>query len=132
MDFIYYIIFNTYYKHGNFKNDKPPFTVFFIWLLCFFCITLSLKTIYEIVYLGPYYKGKGFGKYSKYLIGILCGTLVYFMFYFNKRYVNIYLKYRNNHFANGLVAKLFTWFFVIFLIASPFLTIFLRNLIYPR
>jgi len=41
---LFYIIYNTYYKHGNYKNDIPPLTVFGIFYTAIVSTCFSMIT----------------------------------------------------------------------------------------
>jgi len=44
---LFYIIYNSYYKHGQYKNDMPSLTVGGIFLGCFFGIGISISTLID-------------------------------------------------------------------------------------
>ncbi len=130
MDFIFYIIYNAYYKDGNYKNDMPAFTVFILFTLAFFCILLMLADVKVLLTEGPYVKELGLKKYHIYLLGLMGAVITYLMFYINKRYVNIYDTYKDSRFANGYTGKIIGWTGLFIMILSPFIFIYIRNSLY--
>ncbi len=126
MDFIFYIIYNSYFKHGNYKNDIPPLTVGGIFTVVFFCLTLLIKGIRAYVLYGnvPF---AGFEKNHAPIVGFFCAIAAYLMFYRNKRYINIYNQFKDNQFANSWPGKILGWMAIILLMLSPFIFTSIRK-----
>jgi glucan phosphoethanolaminetransferase (alkaline phosphatase superfamily) len=126
MNRLFYIIYNSYYKHGEYKNDNPSLTVGGIFMGCFFCIALSILNI--IGWINPlYYRLPKLSKPILFLITILFGIIVYFVFYHNKRYQKIYETYKENIFLNSKRAKYLGFLITILIIISPFILALVRN-----
>ncbi|PRZ28137.1 hypothetical protein BC624_101427 [Flavobacterium granuli] len=119
MNRLFYIIYNSYYKNGEYKNDIPSLTVGGIFLICFFCIRLSVLAIMELV--NPPYHHTKTSSPTVMLEMIVYGILVYFLFYHNKRYQRIYEKYKENVFLNSKIAKFLGFCTVILIIVFPFI-----------
>ena len=74
---LFYIIYNAYYKHGEYKNDIPPLTVGGIFLGCFF--SLGLLSYVILGWGNPiYYKVPKINKPTM-LIFTMVGLLIYFL-----------------------------------------------------
>ena len=125
---IFYIIYNSYYKHGNFKNDMPAYTVFFIFTISFFCQMLFLIGLWDLID-DPYTIAE-ISKLANIFFFLSCFAITYFLFYVNKRYIIIYNTYKDNSFANSRLGKFMGWSFIILSILSPFIFIIIRNKIY--
>jgi uncharacterized membrane-anchored protein len=126
MDFIFYIIFNSYFKDGHYKNDIPPLTVGGIFTILFFCIILLIQGIYEYFQFGNI-AVRSFGKIYAILIGWICAGLVYFVFYYNKRYIKIYNRFKDDKFANSWIGGIFGWGLLALLMLSPFMFVLVRK-----
>lgn len=127
-NFIFYVIYNSYYKHGNYKNDNPPFTVFFIFALTFFCQLLFLVEFYRYVQ-DPYIRSIG-SKSIEPFLALLSLISTYLVFYLNRRYEVIYNEHKDDLLANSFLGKFIGWSALIFFILSPFLLTLIRNKIY--
>jgi hypothetical protein len=130
MNKLFYIIYNSYYKHGEYKNDNPSLTVWGIFLIFFFSISLDIVIITKLIN-DPLFLH--FQKPSKpfILLGlVLFGALVYFLFFHNKRYYEIYETYKENIFLNKKSTKYWGFFIVFFIIVSPLIIGLVRNKIY--
>lgn len=126
MDFIFYVIFNSYFKHGNYKNDIPPLTVGGIFAFLFFCMVLLIQGIYEYFQFGNV-PVRSFGEIYTILIGWICAGLVYFIFYYNKRYIRIYNRFKDNKLANSWTGRILGWGLLAFLMFSPFMFVLIRK-----
>jgi len=126
MDRFFYIIFNSYYKHGSYRKDIPSVTVFGIFVGFFFGLILLLIEVNEF-FKNPRFKGLGMEKTDYYLLGILSAAIVYFLFYFRKRYAVIYEKYKDSRFLNSKGAKILGFCVAVLFIISPLLFGIVRN-----
>ncbi len=126
MDFIFYIIYNSYFKHGNYKNDIPPLTVGGIFTVVFFCVILLIKGIHSYYSYGDI-PARSFGKVYNIAIGWMCAGLVYLVFYHNKRYIKIYHRFKDNQFANSWPGKILGWMAIALLMLSPFIFTSIRK-----
>jgi prolipoprotein diacylglyceryltransferase len=116
MDFIFYTIYNSYFKHGNYKNDIPPLTVGGI-----FFISVKDYFLFGNIVTKP------FSQLEAALIGWGCGFCIYFIFYFNKRYIRIYTRYKDHKLANSWSGKIIGWLSILFIMLSPFIFISIRK-----
>lgn len=128
IDKLFYIIYNSYYKHGKFHNDSPPLTVFGI-----FCIAtnsllmMSVSSVYQ--YNDPLYLRKNHLP-NRGIWLIISVALVYFTFYHNKRYQKIYEKYSHNLAYDALLQKVIAFTTMVLLIATPFIFALIYNKLY--
>lgn len=118
MDKIFYIIYNSYYKHGKYKNDIPPLTVFGIFCVSICSIGILVDFAYHLMEDPLYYRNKkqngGVG------VWFLCSVLItYFTFYHNKRYKSIYEKFKDFPQYDNMRYKIIAFTFMILLILSP-------------
>ncbi len=102
---LFYIIYNSYYKHGEYKNDTPSLTVGGIFLVFFFSIGYSGLIIIKLLNDPFFLYLPKLSKPILILFTILFGIIVFFMFYHNKWYQEIYLTYKEDVFLNSKLAK---------------------------
>ena len=121
MNRLFYVIYNSYYKDGEFKDDIPSLTVGGIFLVSFFSIGLSISTIIGLI--NPDYEKIKLGEVFTFFSLFFYGTLVYFLFYHKKRYRFIYERYKNDEFLNSKLAKRIGFFFVVLFILSPIILV---------
>lgn len=124
---LFYIIYNSYYKHGEYKNDTPSLTVGGIFLVFFFSIGYSGLIIIKLLNDPFFLYLPKLSKPILILFTILFGIIVFFMFYHNKWYQEIYLTYKEDVFLNSKLAKLLGFFIVFFIILSPLIIGLVRN-----
>jgi len=127
-DKLFYIIYNSYYKHGKFQNDNTPLTVFGI-----FCIATNslIMTLVSSVYLygDPLYLRKNHLPHRGiYLITSI--VLTYFAYYHKKRYQHIYERYSQNKTYDALYSKVAAFSAMVLLIVTPFIFALLYNKLY--
>jgi len=128
MDKIFYIIYNSYYKHGNYKKDIPIVTVGGLVLFGLFSIFVAIfMLIYWIQ--TPYAKFPHANRFFMLFCTVLFGTITYYLFFYNERYLKIYDKYKSNVFLNSFTAKFFGFSILIIIYLIPFIICFARNLI---
>lgn len=123
---LFYIIYNSYCKHGQYKNDISSLTVGAIFGIFFLSIVFSSVIIFG--WINPLYDH--LPKLSKPImsfITIVFGIIVYFIFYHEKKYQKIYERYREDIFLNSQAGKVFGFFFVFLIIVSPIILALLRN-----
>lgn len=121
MNKLFYIIFNSYYKHGEYKNDNPALTVGGIFTVFFFSIALSALMISN---LSNYPINPLIPNFSKPIIILICtffGAIVYLLFFYNNRHLKIYEKYKEAIFLNSKLAKRLGFFIIFFIILFPLL-----------
>ena len=120
IDRLFYIIYNKYYKHGEYKNDIPPLTVFGLFLAA---ITALLLLMYIIIKLAidPTSYQQHRVKFPFGLIFIIGLLITYFSFYYRQRYKIIYEKYKDNLNYDSLQIRIFAFVIVYLTIFSPFI-----------
>lgn len=102
IDYLFFGIYNSYYKDGNYKNDIPWYTAMMIFAAIFFlnvsCIMVLLSTR----------KGYPVSTPIGFLVGGACVLISYFLFVWKKRYQHIYnsfsVKDRRQRLANRVVS----------------------------
>lgn len=130
----FYIVFNSYYKHGNFKNDHPTWTVGGIFTFAVFTIILTLTMIYGFItgdYKTPDTKRYGTLEPSPGKVMLLIGfVIIYFSFFYKKRHLQIYEKYKEDEFLNSVKAKRIAFLLVILVYLLPIIVpIFVHKVI---
>ncbi|MFB5945715.1 hypothetical protein [Albibacterium profundi] len=119
MQKLFYIVYNSYYKHGEYRNDVPLVTVWGILV-----VSLASLTVFGIfavhALLKPTARLPSQIKDTWMLIYIFYSVLYCVFFVFNKRYVKIYNRYKDDQFLNSKTGKAIAWAFVIFSFVSPF------------
>jgi len=127
-DKLFYIIYNSYYKHGKFHNDIPPLTVFGI-----FCVAANsiIMTLVSIAYLygDPLYLRNNHLP-NKGLYFLTSIVFTYFTFYHNKRYQKIYKKHSKNKAYDELYSKVIAFSIMVLFIITPFIFILFYNKLY--
>ena len=129
MDRLFYIIYNSYYKHGKYKNDIPPLTVFGIF--CIAVLSLATTIIYNIYLFNDpwYFRNNRFPTGFTWLFG-LSVVLTYFMFYYRRRYKRIYEKYKLVSKYDKLPVKVIAFCLMVLLICLPVIEAILFNRLY--
>jgi len=139
MDQLFYVIYNSYYKHGNYKNDMPPLTVGGIFTIMWLTLALTIFTIFfndtfslpqDQRIIAAKELSIEENKPLFYLVLFASALLTYLLFYFNKRYEKIYLKYQDNVALNTTFAKYLAFSIAVVVILSPLFTVMLKNKIY--
>ena len=87
IDYIFFGIFNTYYKDGNYKKDIPWYTTMMIFSAMFF---LNISAILDLF---SSKEGYPVSKPIAFVIGGFCVLLSYLMFINHKRYESIYMHF---------------------------------------
>lgn len=127
---LFYIIYNSYYKHGEYKNDIPSLTVGGIFLGCFFSISFLIVIIIGLIDDPLHYRLPKLSKPILFLITILLGIIVYFVFYHKKKYKKIYETYKKDVFLNSQFAKYLGFTISFIIIISPLILGLVRNKIF--
>lgn len=128
MNRLFYVVYNSYYKNGEYENDIPSLTVGGIFLIFLSSIVKSISII--IGWVNPVYSKIKFDKLTLLLFLILYGIIVYLLFYHKKRYLTIYQKYKDNTFLNSKLAKRLGFFIVILVIISPIILVMIQTKIH--
>lgn len=103
MDFLFFVMYNMYYKDGNYKNDMPAYTVFMQFTACVFGVLWGGVSAFYWYYKDSCYD---YASLSKGFLALICAmTITYFLFYHNNRYKKIYLTYKDNVFARSFLAR---------------------------
>lgn len=121
MDRLFYVIFNSYFKNGNFKNDQPLLTAGGFFIMIFFSILKFLARAYK------HFIDEDLGDTLYELhefFYVIVGLIIYFfVFIFRKRYEKIYFRYQNNEFLNKKVVKYLGFLLAYILIFIPWVLI---------
>ncbi|TCQ96226.1 hypothetical protein EDF66_12314 [Sphingobacterium sp. JUb20] len=125
MDKLFFVIFNSYYKDNEFKNDNPPLTVGGLFTAMFFGIYMFF--CYSYIIYQDVNARQGPTDTLAYLMVILSLATTYFIFFWNKRYLTIYEKYKDDIALRNKTTKFFCFFLVFFLIFSCLFLIAIRN-----
>ena len=120
IDYIFFGIFNTYYKDGNYKKDIPWYTTMMIFSGMFFL------NISSILYLFSSKKGYPVSKPIGFVIGGFCVLLSYLLFIYHKRYESIYTAFSSYDKKQRLLNKSVAWTYIGLSILSAFLPSFLK------
>ena len=117
IDRLFYIIYNSYYKHGNYKNDIPPLTVFGLFAVALFSLGLCFIYAHYLVKDPDHFiKHQPISGKTVWMIGSL--FLTYFLFYYNKRYKKIYEKYKHITAYDSVQYKVIAFIIIFTLICS--------------
>lgn len=131
----FYIVFNSYYKHGNFKNDHPAWTVGGIFTFAVFTVIFALTMIYGFITKSdlPFIDRNGYAvlEPSPSKVMLLIGFLIiYFSFFYKKRHLKIYEKYKEDELLNSVKAKRIAFLLVILVYLLPIIVpIFVHKVI---
>lgn len=123
---LFYIIYNSYYKHGNYRKDIPKLTVFGIFLVFTYSLIVLIFDIGKIIS-DPHTKNVGASSSLFYLIVGTAVLLVYLLFFNKEKYKMIYEKYKDDTFLNSKKAKVIGFFTIIFVILAPMILWIVRN-----
>jgi hypothetical protein len=126
MDFLFFVIYNMYYRDGNYTNDRPAFTVY-----CQFVVSIT-GFIFGLLYLMSWLiKGSCYKFFISMPIIFLTlpvsFIVTYFLFYRKKRYEKIYFKYKDNSFFRSLFAKVFAVLMMFTTALFGIIVIYLKN-----
>lgn len=125
MDKLFFVIFNSYYKDNQFKNDNPPLTVGGLFTAMFFGIYMFF--CYSYIYYIDIDARQGPSKALGYIIALLSFITTYVVFFWNKRYLSIYEKYKDNAYLRKKSTKFLCFFLIFSLIVCPMFIILIRN-----
>lgn len=131
MKFLYmhfYVIYNSYYKHGNFKADVPNISVFGILFFTYWSIINSVIIIGKIAF-NPYRNDLMPSKYTSIPLSIL---LVFALFFRKEKQCKIYNRYKSNDKLNTKRAKFIAFTLTIVAMLSTFIVLLIRNVALGR
>lgn len=128
IDKFFYMIYNSYYKHGDFKNDHPTWTVgglftYLVFSLVLLANVFIIRWTDKVSILGS----NSQHKYSLFelspakMIGLAGFAVIYLLFFFRKRYEDIYEKYKEDEFLNSTKAKRIAYTVLISIYLAPFI-----------
>lgn len=106
-DYLFFGIFNSYYKDGNYKNDIPWLTAMSIFAAMFFLNITSILDLFSNREGYPVSKSMG------YVIGVTGVLLSYVLFVSGKRYEIIYKTFSILDRKQRLKNKIAAWFYVL-------------------
>lgn len=123
MDFVYrlfYLVFNAYYQHGKYRDAIPRLTAFSVLVTFVFCMFLLIEG--GIWWFGGFPNGGGYllPQLGACFVGLLSLAVVYLLFYRNRRYLQIYLRYRDDASVNSLRARVLGWTVIIAVLVISF------------
>lgn len=123
---LFFIIYNTYYRNGNFKNDIPPLTVGGIFLIFFFCTGMSIHATLRLLEINSLASTDVMS--PRFATVIVLGSVVttYTLFFMNKKYTIIYEKFKDDIFLNSFFGKVLGFLIVILGIILPFVLAYIR------
>lgn len=108
LDYLFFGIYNSYYKDGNYKNDMPWYNGMAIFLFTFWC---NIITILDVLNSS---KNKfPVEKLTSFIIAAVCLIISYLLFVRNRRYDTIYNRYKNFNKTNRIINKVVSWTYVI-------------------
>lgn len=92
IDKLFYIVFNSYYKHGKFQNDHPNWTVGGIFVFAVFTVVFALSMVYGFITKSnlSFIDRKGYSllEPSPAKVMLLIGlAIIYFSFFYKERYM---------------------------------------------
>jgi hypothetical protein len=122
IDYIFFGIFNTYYKDGNYKNDIPEYTAMMIFGAMFFLNILALLWFFSSG------DGSPISKPIAFVIGGFCVLLSYLLFMYRKRYESIYNAFSSYNRRQRQLNKLVAWTYIALSFLAIFLPAFLKVL----
>lgn len=125
MDKLFFVIFNSYYKDNQFKNDNPPLTVGGLFFGMFFGLYVTFYYCY-IFYIDIEVQ-QGPTDSAAILLGFLSLLTTYFCFFWNKRYLTIYEKYTDDASLRKKSTKFLCFCLIFSLIVCPMFIILIRN-----
>ena len=128
MDKLFYIIYNSYYKHGDFKKDIPVATVGGIFLFCVYSIFAAVFMVFYWIST-PHSMLPKIARVIILFSVIIFGAITFFLFFYNKRHLKIYERYKDNLFLNSSGGKILGFTVLIFIYLMPLIICFLRNII---
>ena len=126
IDKIFYVLLSYYSRNTNHKKDTPVITVFFIFILLFFCMLLAVYHLFRTAFLDNLglIPTKQFVTWS---LTILATIIDYVLFVYKKRHVEIYKRYRSDSFLNSKFGRWSYWVLFFVLMASPFILTAITN-----
>jgi|GEM_PF-2673680 len=118
-DFIFYVIFSYYYNDG--KTDKrnyPPIgQTYFIMVIFFVGFFLFLLSAFEKLY--DFGTDSQDSKIHARIVAVIALVFTYFAFYYKKRYIKIYNKFKKKPFPNSKNGKRLGWLLYFIGLMSP-------------
>jgi len=107
LDYLFFGIYNSYYKDGHYKNDIPELTAMSIFAGMFGINTFTMLWLF--IGLNEFQ----IGKTDAYLLGGFWFLFCYFIFVFRKRYKKIYEKFSNLSFEQKKLNKFISWSYIL-------------------
>ncbi len=124
IDKLFYIIYNKYYKHGEYKNDNPPLTVFGLFFIATLCLVYLAYLVPKVTVDPTAYEQHRL-RAPHNVIFILGLTITYFSFYYQQRYKRIYEKYKEDTRLDSISVRVTAFVIIYLAILSPFIFIIL-------
>ncbi len=117
IDKLFYIIYNKYYKHGDYKNDIPPLTVAGLFVIAVMSL-IMLTWLAGKVTIDPTAYAEHRLKLPRGIFLIAIG-ITFFSFYYNSRYKAIYERYKNEAHLDSTRARVIAFIIIFLAILSP-------------
>lgn len=128
MDKLFYIIYNSYYKHGKYKNDIPPLTVFGIFCIATFSVIIGIVYSFYLINDPTYFRThKAPGKGIFFAVAVI---ITYASFYNNKRYKLIYNRFKDVSKYDSLTYRFIAFVIMFLFIISSMIFMLVYNKIY--
>ncbi|WP_256002024.1 hypothetical protein [Pedobacter deserti] len=122
---LFYIVYNSYYKHGNYKRDIPALTVGGIFCAVVFSLFLTAHFMFfyekdegkEMIS----WLGCSKGQLIFHSIFIAAMLITYFRFFWRNTHRAIYEQFKADEYLNSRKAKFIGFAVVLFFILLPIL-----------
>ncbi len=106
LDYLFFGIYNSYYKDGNYNNDEPWYGGLMIFGVVFFLNAIFILRM-------TYFRNGIFSKPIAFAIGGGALLLSYFLFVKGKRYEVIYFKYQRMNREQRRINAIISWLYVV-------------------
>lgn len=115
-----------YYKDGNYRNDRPAFTVFIQFCAAFSGFNLGIIQIYYWITEGSCYRFL-FTMPMIFLAMPIAFVMAYFLIFYNKRYEKVYESYKTNQVANNIFIRIIAVTIMFMLLLSCLIIAYLKG-----
>jgi len=105
LDYLFFGIYNSYYKDGNYTNDEPWYGGLMIFGVVFFLNAIFILRM-------TYFRNGILSKPIAFAIGGGALLLSYLLFIKGKRYKTIYVKYQKMDTKQRKLNAIFSWLYV--------------------
>lgn len=126
MDFLFFVMYNMYYKDGNYNNDRPAFTVFIQFCASFSGFNLGIIKFFYWITEGSCYQFF-YTIPMIFLVMPIAFIMAYFLIFYNKRYEKIYEKYKNKQVGNHIITRIIVVMIMFALLLFGLIIAYLKN-----